>query len=170
MAWCHRQQAITWTNVDPDLCSRMTSPGRNQLNPHGPNHNKSLNLSTILWILCIEKHAINDSLRPRPNRRHFADDILKCIFLNEDVWIPSNISLKFVPKGLINNNPALVQVMAWRRPGDKPLSELMLVRLPTHIYGNHVYSQPAIHGWSVFELRMDICYKEIENMNTDQSH
>ena len=36
-------------------------------------------------------------------------------------------------KGPINNIPALVQIMAWRRPGDKPLSEPMMVRLPTHI-------------------------------------
>ena len=25
--------------------------------------------------------------------------------------------------------------MAWRRPGDKPLSEPMMIRLPTHIFG-----------------------------------
>ena len=43
------------------------------------------------------------------------------------------MSLKFVPKGPINNTPALVQIMAWRRPGDKPLSEPMMVSLPTHI-------------------------------------
>ena len=43
------------------------------------------------------------------------------------------ISLKFVHKGQINNIPALVQIMAWRRPGDKPLFESMMVRLPTHI-------------------------------------
>ena len=43
------------------------------------------------------------------------------------------ISLKFVPKGPINNIPALVQIMAWRRPGDKPLSEPMMVRSTTHI-------------------------------------
>ena len=43
------------------------------------------------------------------------------------------ISLKFVPKGPINNIPVLVQIMAWRRPGDKPLSEAMMVNLPTHI-------------------------------------
>ena len=54
-------------------------------------------------------------------------------FLNENVWIPIKISLKFVPKGRINNIPALVQIMAWRRPGDKPLSEPMLVSLSTHI-------------------------------------
>ena len=74
-----------------------------------------------------------NTLRPRKNGRHFADDIIKCIFLNENVWIPIKISLKFVPKGRINNIPALVQIMAWRRPGDKPLSEPMMVSLPTHI-------------------------------------
>ena len=72
-------------------------------------------------------------LRPRQNGRHFADDIFKYIFLNENVWIPIKISLKFVPKGRINNIPALVQIMAWRRPGDKPLSEPMMVSLHTHI-------------------------------------
>ena len=48
------------------------------------------------------------ALRPRQNGRHFADDILKCIFLNENVWIPIEISLKFVPKGPIDNIPSLV--------------------------------------------------------------
>ena len=74
-----------------------------------------------------------NSLRPRRNEQHFADDIFKHIFFNENVWILIKISLKFVPKGPINNIPALVQVMAWRRPGDKPLSEAMVVRLLTHI-------------------------------------
>ena len=73
------------------------------------------------------------TLRPRQNGRHFADDIFKCIFLNENVWIAINISLKILPKGSINNTLALAQMMAWRRPGDKPLSETMVVRLRTHI-------------------------------------
>ena len=38
-----------------------------------------------------------------------------------------------VPKSPINNIPALVQIMAWRRPGDKPLSEPMMAHLLTHI-------------------------------------
>ena len=59
--------------------------------------------------------------------------MFKEIFLNENVWIPIEISLKFVPKGSINNNPALFQIMAWRRPGDKPLSEPMMVSPLTHI-------------------------------------
>ena len=78
-------------------------------------------------------HVVINTLRPRQNGRHFADDIFKCIFLNENVWIPIETSMKFVPKGPINNIPALVQIMAWRRPGDKPLSELMMVSLKTHI-------------------------------------
>ena len=77
-------------------------------------------------------HRLN-TLRPGQNGRHFADDTFKRIFLNESVRISIKISLKFVPKGPINNIPALVQIMAWRRPGDKPLSETMLVSLPTHI-------------------------------------
>ena len=76
---------------------------------------------------------ILNTLRPRQDGRHFADDIFKCLFLNENVWIPIKISLKFVPTGPINNIPAMVQIMAWRRPGDKPLSEPMVVSLPTHI-------------------------------------
>ena len=74
-----------------------------------------------------------NTLRPRQNGRHFPDDIFNCIFLNENAWIWIKISLKFVPKGPINKIPALVQIMAWRRPGVKPLSEPMMVSLPTHI-------------------------------------
>ena len=75
---------------------------------------------------------INTS-RPRQNGRRFADDTFKRIFLNENARISIEISLKFVPKGPIKNNPALVQIMAWRRIGDKPLSEPMMVSLLTHI-------------------------------------
>ena len=57
-----------------------------------------------------------------------ADDTLKCIFFNENDRISSQISLKFVLKWPIDNKPALVQVMAWHRTGDKPLPELMLTQ------------------------------------------
>ena len=42
------------------------------------------------------------------NGHHFPDDIIKCIFFNENVFISIKISLKFVPKGQINTIPALV--------------------------------------------------------------
>ena len=93
-----------------------------------------------IWndLHCKNKHfektccSVN-TLRPMQNGRHFPDDIFKRIFLNQNVRIPIYISLEFVSKGPINNIPALVQIMAWRRPGDKPLSETMLVSLLTHI-------------------------------------
>ena len=84
-------------------------------------------------VKCLWPWDSFNTLRPRQNGRHFADDMFKCIFLNENVSIPVEISLKFVPKGSINNNPALFQIMAWRRPGDKPLSEPMMVSSLTHI-------------------------------------
>ena len=83
-------------------------------------------------ILATSEDSFN-TLRPRWNEQHFSDDIFKRIFFNENVWILIKISLKFVPKGPINNIPALVQIMAWRRTGNKPLCEPMMVRLSTHI-------------------------------------
>ena len=78
------------------------------------------------------EHVIN-TFRPRQNGRRFADDIFKCIFLNENIWITIGISLKFFPRGPINNIPALVQIMAWHRLGDKPLSEPIMSILLMHI-------------------------------------
>ena len=63
----------------------------------------------------------------------FLTDIFKCIFLNENVWISINISLTFVLTSQINNIPALVQIMAWHRPGNKPLSEPMMFSLLMHV-------------------------------------
>ena len=57
-----------------------------------------------------------------------ADDIFKCIFLNENDIIPLQISLKFVPRSPVDNKPALVQIMAWHRTGDKPLPQPMLTQ------------------------------------------
>ena len=59
-----------------------------------------------------------------------ADILFKYIFLNEKVWISIEISLKLVPDGSINNKAALVQIMAWCRLGDKPLSEAMMSYFP----------------------------------------
>ena len=74
-----------------------------------------------------------NTLRLRQNGRRFTDDTFKCIFPNKNVRISIKISLKFVPKGPVNNNPASVQIMAWHRSGNKPLSEPMMVSLLTHI-------------------------------------
>ena len=74
-----------------------------------------------------------NTLKPRQDGRHFADDIFTYIFFKDNCFIMIKFSLKYVRKGPIDNNPALVQIMAWRRSGDKPLSEPMMVSLLTHI-------------------------------------
>ena len=79
---------------------------------HSASWNDNVNIST---------------LRPTQNGRHFPDDNFKCIFLNENIWMSIKMSLNFVPKGPINNIPALVQIMAWRLVGAKPLCETMMV-------------------------------------------
>ena len=47
-------------------------------------------------------------ISPGQNGHSFTDDIFKCIFMNEKFCNLIKISLKFVPKGPINNNQALV--------------------------------------------------------------
>ena len=58
-------------------------------------------------------HGNVNTLRPRQNGRYFADHILKCIFLKENVWILVKIALNFVTKGPIDSIPALDQIIAW---------------------------------------------------------
>ena len=91
-----------------------------------------------MWVLMLG-YTVNllrifsvNALRPRQNGQHFADDIFKCIFLNENIWILIDISRKFVPKDPINNITILVQILAWHWPGNKPLSESVMVNLLTH--------------------------------------
>ena len=93
--------------------------------------NKSATILAAVW--CKRNPWLFNPLRPRQNDRHFADDTFNRIFVNEYVRIWIKFSLKFVLKGPINNIPALVQIMAWRRPGDKPLFEPGTVSLLTHI-------------------------------------
>ena len=88
--------------------------------------------------------------------RHIANGIFKRIFSVENVWISLDISPKFVSKVQMNNNQALVQIMSWRRPGDKPLSEPIMVSLPMHIR--------VIRPQWVKTL-MQIQYKYIRDMN-----
>ena len=67
-----------------------------------------------VWFATPSAYSV-DRLRPRQDGHHFPDDIFKYIFLNGNAWILIMISLRFVPKGIINNIPSSVQIMAWRR-------------------------------------------------------
>ena len=66
------------------------------------------------WLRSMSPYGVTGSqwaitLKQKHNGRHFPDDTFKWIFLNENVWISIKISLKFVPRGPINNIPTLVQ-------------------------------------------------------------
>ena len=77
------------------------------------------------------KPGLINTLRTKKKKKNWHH--FKYIFLNENVWISIKISLKFVPMGLIHNILSLVQIMAWRGPGDKPLYEPMMVSLLTNL-------------------------------------
>ena len=68
--------------------------------------------------------------------RHFADNIFRRIFLNENIRISIQFSPNFVPKGPIDNKPALVQVIDCRLFGAKPLPEPMVTHF-TDAYMRH---------------------------------
>ena len=81
-------------------------------------------------------------------------DIFKCIFLAENDTIPIQISLKFLPRSPIDNKPALVQVMAWRRIGDKPFRESMMTPF-TDPYMWH-YGEDGLTLYVLFFFRGNI--------------
>ena len=89
--------------------------------------------SHVPYKMAVEYSGPLNVLRPRQDSYQFPGNICKCIFLNENILILIEISLKLDHKGPINNIPVMVQIMAWHWPGDKPSSELMLVSLLMHI-------------------------------------
>ena len=66
-------------------------------------------------------------------------------FLNENFWILYEISLKYVPYGLIDN------IMAWRRTGDGPSSEPMLVSFT----GAYIYTSLGHNVWDIHQKNMN---------------
>ena len=76
----------------------------------------------VFLLAATELHPINilhiyHDMEPKLNVRHFADDIFKSSFLNENIWIWIKISVKFVSKGQINDVPVLVQILALTNDG-----------------------------------------------------
>ena len=124
MAWCRQATSHCLSQCWP----RSMSPN-GVTRPQWVNTLRPRQTCTIPQMRMTGNTRDQDinTLRPRQNGRHFADDIFKYmyIFLKENVWIP--IKMKFVIKGPINNTTALVQIMACRWRGDKPLSEPMML-------------------------------------------
>ena len=121
-----------WVIINWTLIRNKLKWNFNQITKILIHKNASENIICEMAAILSQGSWVN-TLRPRQNGRRFPDDIFKYILLNESVWISLKISLKFIPKVRINNIPALVQIMAWRRPGDKPLSEPMMDNSLTHI-------------------------------------
>ena len=91
--------------------------------------NPNIGDNQIYITVARSKFTSLNSSPPGQDGHHFADDIFWCIFLNENVrsWI--EIWLKFVLNGSIEDKPALVQVMACGRTGDKLLPEPMVTQI-----------------------------------------
>ena len=109
-----------------------------------------------LWVLFIEcvrgsriihgiKCLFNCSLlQIENNGRHFAHDISKCVFVNENLW-NSNVSSKCVPLGLTGNMSSLFQIMAWYWIGDKPLLEQICSASYRHLNSIMMYCYQTLH-------------------------
>ena len=81
-------------------------------------------------IIAIGKWQFH-TLKPRQSGRHFSGDIFRCIFFNEELEFQLRCQCNLFIGSI--NIPALVRAMGRRRPGDKPLSEPIMVSLVTHI-------------------------------------
>ena len=90
-------------------------------------------IRTLLWLLWFSYWRFFNTLKPRQIDHYF-----QTTFSNAFSWMKMykfrlRFHWSFFPKGPIKNMPVLVQIMASRRPSDKPLSEPMMVNLLTTI-------------------------------------
>ena len=117
-------------------------------------------LRSIKGTRCFKPHTFN-AFPLDKMAAILAADNSKCILFNKNCWIPIRIARKFVPKNAIDNNSALVQILAWHRRGDKPLPEPMLTQI-TDAYIRHwgemnwcirfhwiLYSHLLLTNWNV---------------------
>ena len=128
---------------------------------------------TLSYKHLVIKFSIN-TLRARQIGHHFPD-IFKWIFLKENVWISIEISLKFVPKGPISNIPALVQIMAWCRPGNKPWSPPFMISLLMHIcitrpqwVKQHKTNDDPLHWHTFASVGQEMLHKGICQISQSQ--
>ena len=120
----------------------------------------NFSIDQVRFVLTIEDILLDDlwhrSFTIKLSKcRHVSGNLVVCVrvcvvvcyiistislmkFSGEFSWMKSIfiwISLKIIHKDRIDNNPALVQIMAWRRIGDRPLSEPMLPDSLMHVCG-----------------------------------
>ena len=132
-------------------------------------------VDSVSGLSPVRYHNLNqgwqciNTLRPRQNGRHFPDDNFRCIFVNENFYILIKLSLKFVPNGPINNIPALVLIMAWRRKGDKPLSEPMLIQFTDACMRHHIGEDGlSLRQWQDYPKANEVTLKDKGEIAQDQ--
>ena len=138
----HTKDSPEWAKVYGEYLKMYSFQKISDINEIAPAKPRKITNSHTSQEICFEFCCclswIVNTMRLRQNGCHFPDNIFKCNFFNENIWITIQILLKFVLKCPMNNNPALVQIMPWRQPGNKPLSEPMMTRLPMHICVNRL--------------------------------
>ena len=87
---------------------------------------------------------------PGQNGRYYADDIFMCIFVKGNFCILIKDSLKFVPNGLIENNPA-----SWWRHQMETFSALLAICAGNSpVPGEFPTQRPVTRSFDVyFDLR-----------------
>ena len=152
----------SWSSTDR-LCSNYIWAINNFVACLGATYIRDLMVLYLYCtsLLCMSSCAIADpslnTLRLWWDGQHFTDDIFKCIFYKQIFSVSIKISLKLIP---IKNIPALVQIMAWHHPGDKPLSEPVMVNLQMHI----CITQPQWVKWNC--KRFWMCWIGVLNVST----
>ena len=118
--WCHTflstfVEVMAWYHHNLNQCLLINSEvlwhspqGNSIKNSQDINHSDISHNHTFEYTATSSRDQWVKSSPPGQNGHHFADDIFRCIFVNVKFWVLITISLKFVPKGPIDNNPALV--------------------------------------------------------------
>ena len=91
-----------------------------------------------------QKLAVMEPINSSPQDKkatNLADDIFSCIFLNENVWISIKISLKFVPKGPIDNKPVLFFCNGLAPNRRQAITYTNVDPVDWHIYGALVWDE-----------------------------
>ena len=73
-------------------------------------------------VILIKLSNNFDTLKPEQNCQYFAVDISKCIFVNQDDIVWTEIPFKYLPNGPNNNRSSNLKVIAWHRIGDMSMA------------------------------------------------
>ena len=138
ISWHHRTwstlvQVMAWCLTAPshylNQCWLIISEFSWHLLSSGQFHRKCSKKSFLDVSLKIINWLISPWTKwPPSSGRHFQMHFLEWKCINFDYYLTEICS-----QGPNQQIPALVQIMAWRLPGNKPLSEPMMVSFLTHI-------------------------------------